>query len=559
MPDFHIDGDPGAIRARATTTYDKGQLFFNTGDALSAIDTNGWIGRAADHFRDAHKLEPERWYAAGNGFRTAGTALQSYATAVEQAQKVGEWAQGEYDRGDEVTHSARASYDAEVSDARQKLAAGVYSSLTIEPFHDPGQAIRDNAISEFGSAKASLEEAAQTCAGQVRAGCSAAPEEPHWWESGLKFVGGIFQGAGEAVWDLLTISPFGAVNMITDTWKLATGDLTPEELMKKYELSLETVGDMWQALQDDPVEFGKNLGKGLLDRDAWADDPARALGHLVPDAIAAVATAGTGAVATRGIKGGADALDALSDMSRVADDLGALSKLDDLGDLRHLDDVGDLGDLRRLDNLDDGLLDLVHKPVDELTPSEIRELVDARSAVTVEPGTPMQRVITPDDAADYLRGSSDNPYFKPDETFGFTAREEDVAGLRTPQEMYDGLGLDYKDSQYLRDGDPSLPNHGGQAVDDMHVLRYPAQGADDVVVPQHSDLGDSGKYDADAVDRDNPFTGNGYTKGGIPEFRTETATNLEAGSEIWRVDAAGNQHLVGTLEIVDGTPTWVAP
>ncbi|HEX5916861.1 MAG TPA: hypothetical protein VFY76_03360, partial [Nocardioides sp.] len=139
MPDFHIDGNPGAIRARATTTYDKGQLFFDTGNALSAIDTNGWIGRAADHFRDAHKLEPDRWYEAGNGFRTAGTALQSYATAVEQAQKVAEWAQGEYDRGDEVTRSARASYDADVSDARQKLAAGVYSSLTIEPFNDPGQ------------------------------------------------------------------------------------------------------------------------------------------------------------------------------------------------------------------------------------------------------------------------------------------------------------------------------------------------------------------------------------------------------------------------------------
>src|SRR5690349_14549989 len=207
--------------------------------------------------------------------------------------------------------------------------------------------------------------------------------------------------------------PFSPVNMVIDSYKLATGDITPEELMKKYELSAENAWDMAQGiytgLTTDPIGFGKELGKSLLDWDTWADDPARALGHLVPDAIAAVATAGTGAVATRGIKGGADALDALSDMSRVADDLGALSKMDDLGDLRHLDDVGDLGDLRRLDNLDDGLLDLVHKPIDELTPSEIRDLVDARSGVTVEPGTPMQRVITPDDAADYLRGSSDNP------------------------------------------------------------------------------------------------------------------------------------------------------
>jgi hypothetical protein len=355
VPSFTIDGNPGAIRSRATTTYDKGQVFFDTGEALSAIDTNGWIGRAADHFRDAHKLEPDRWFEAGNGFRTAGTALQTYASAVEQAQKVGEWAQGEYDRGDQVTSSARSSYDADVSDARQKLAAGIYSSLTIEPFNDPGQAIRDNAISEFNAAKATLEEAAQVCAGQVRAGCAAAPEEPHWWESGLKFVGGIFQGAGEAVWDLLTISPFGAVNMIQDSWKLATGDLTPEELAKKYELSLETVGDMWQALQDDPVEFGKNLGKGLLDWDTWADDPARAIGHLVPDAIVAALTAGSGTVATRGVKGGADAMDALADISKMSklDDLDALTKMDDLDGLTKVDDLTHLDDLDKLDNLDD--------------------------------------------------------------------------------------------------------------------------------------------------------------------------------------------------------------
>ena len=50
---------------------------------------------------------------------------------------------------------------------------------------------------------------------------------------------------------------------------------------------------MLDALQDDPVDFGKELGKGLLDWDTWADDPARALGHLAPDAIAAAVTAGS--------------------------------------------------------------------------------------------------------------------------------------------------------------------------------------------------------------------------------------------------------------------------
>src|SRR5690349_9347828 len=140
--------------------------------------------------------------------------------------------------------------------------------------------------------------------------------------------------------------PFSPVNMVIDSYKLATGDITPEELMKKYELSAENAWDMAQGiytgLTTDPIGFGKELGKSLLDWDTWADDPARAIGHLVPDAIAAVATGGAGAVATRGGKFAMDGLDALSDLSR-------LRHLDDLADLRHLDDLGDLNALNRFD------------------------------------------------------------------------------------------------------------------------------------------------------------------------------------------------------------------
>ena len=77
MPDFTIRGNPGAIRSKAATTRSKGQLFFDTGDALSKVSVEGWTGRAADHFRDAHDLEPERWTKAGNGFLRAGAALET--------------------------------------------------------------------------------------------------------------------------------------------------------------------------------------------------------------------------------------------------------------------------------------------------------------------------------------------------------------------------------------------------------------------------------------------------------------------------------------------------
>ncbi|WP_110181138.1 putative T7SS-secreted protein [Nocardioides solisilvae] len=551
MPDFTIRGNPGAIRSRALLTAEKGQVFYDTGDALARIDTSGWVGRAADAFRDAHDLEPERWTRAGNGFRKAGAALQVYADAVEHAQSVAEWARREHDRGERVTDDARAAYDADVAEGRAKVASGEYSSLTIHPFQDPGKAIRDNALSELSRARRDLEDAAHTCAGQVRAGCADAPQEPAWWESGLKFIGGVLQGAGEALWDLLTMIPFNPIDLVVDAYKVGTGQLTPEELAKKYELGLENAFDMAQGIYHgvttDPLGFGKEMGKSLLDWDTWADDPARAIGHLVPDAVAAALTFGTGALATRGAKGGLDLLDGLSDMA----------KMDDLSDLGKLDGLADAGGVRRLDRLPDDIRDLVDKPVTDLTRAEIEQLVRARDEVTVAPGTPMQRVITHQQVEDYLRGESNDKFFEPDQTFGYTARREDVEHLRTPQDLFDGLGLDYEGTEHRAAGDLRGPNEGGTARDQIHVLRYEALGPDDVIVPRHSSFGSDGKdagFDDIAVDPKNPFTGNGYTSGGIPEFRTPQATQLTDGAEIWRVDASGQERRVAVF----GQGSWRA-
>ena len=336
MPDFEIEGNPGNIRAKAVLMEQKGQLFYDTGDALAKIDVSGWTGRAADEFREAHDLEPERWIKAGNGFKKAAAGLTTYAGELESAQSRAEWARKEYERGQQESESARTQYGSYMDRMRSYWSSG--GTDQAEPFVDWGDPIQQEALQELAAARSDLDDAAHVCAGQVRAGCADAPEEPNWLESGLKFVGGILEGAGEAVWDLLTMVPFSPVNMVIDSYKLATGDLTPEELMKKYELSAENAWDMatgiYTGLTTDPVGFGKNLGKSLLDWDTWADDPARAIGHLVPDAIVAVATGGSGALATRGGKFAMDALDSLSDLSRF----------------RHLDDLSDFGGLRRLDD-----------------------------------------------------------------------------------------------------------------------------------------------------------------------------------------------------------------
>ena len=158
--------------------------------------------------------------------------------------------------------------------------------------------------------------------------------------------------------------------------------------------------------------------------------------------------------------------------------------IDALSDLSRLDDLADLGDTSTTSatcaastTSPTTCATWSTSPIGDLTPSEIQRLTEARNAIKIEPGTPMQRVIPEDVYNDYLRGSSSNPRFSPDESFGFTARAEDVAQLRTPREMYDDLGLDYKDTEFSPD----------QA--EIKVLRYRAEGPGDFNIPRHSDLG----------------------------------------------------------------------
>ena len=579
MPDFEIAGSPGNIRSKALVMEQKGQLFYDTGDALAKIDVSGWTGRAAEEFREAHDLEPDRWYKSGNGFKKAAAGLRTYAGELESAQRRAADAKAEYERGERESESARTQYSSYMDRMRSYWSSG--GTDPAQPFVDWGDPIQQGALRELRSARSDLDTAAHVCAGEVRAGCADAPEEPNWLESGLKFVGGILEGAGEAVWDLLTMVPFSPVNLVIDSYRLATGDITPEELMKKYELSVENAWTMAQGiytgLTTDPIGFGRELGKSLLDWDTWADDPARAIGHLVPDAIAAIATGGTGALATRGSKFAMDGLDALSDM-------GKLRRLDDLGDL------GDLGTLSRFDDLGDGriysmmddvphrttfapdqlgssrvddilsnhgisrseLSDLINKPAADLTPSERATLNAVRDDFPApDSSTVMQKVIDQpyfDEKTGELRwGGSDNyilDKYAADEVRGAVTVADDTAHLGTPRDINEGLRLDY-DGTHHSTGDTST-----------HVIRFQTD-SPNFDIPRNSDMtGSPTRFDGWS----DPFTGNGFTKSGddiIPEYVTDGPTVIREGAEMWEVTDSGTQRLVAVLRTLDGEPAWI--
>lgn len=207
---------------------------------------------------------------------------------------------------------------------------------------------------------------------------------------------------------------------------------------------------------------------------------------------------------------------------------------------------------------------------DQLPVADRRVLDDLRQQVRFERDTPLARVIPNDVVERQIAG--DWPY-PMDSTTGFTARAVDTADMTTPQALFDRLALDYDATPhpYRADGQDHIPRMGGaQAVDEMHVLRFDNADPDNFYVPRDSvmrgesprdangDL-DPRKWNGQARDNMDPYTGNGWTRGpgGVPEFYPHKPIQVPEGAEMWRVNAAGDQQLRAVLKNVNGTPQWV--
>ena len=163
-PEFVIEGNPSGIRGRIAAMRACSEGFDRVGESLGGVETEHWVGKAADRFRSRLEGEPRRWTGVADGFRSAAAALEGYAAALEAAQQAARVCRENYEEGKRVSATAKADYDRDVSEGFQKKAAweaqngpGSYT-LTVTPFTDPGQALRDGAIADFQAVIEELEK-----------------------------------------------------------------------------------------------------------------------------------------------------------------------------------------------------------------------------------------------------------------------------------------------------------------------------------------------------------------------------------------------------------------
>ena len=169
---------------------------------------------------------------------------------------------------------------------------------------------------------------------------------------------------------------------------------------------------------------------------------------------------------------------------------------------------------------------IMQTPADKLTTTELEKITRIRNAI-VKPDskTLMQKVIPKSGIANYLKEVS--PYKT---VGGFVTKAADAKHLKSYEDLYFGLRLDYTDAggklyNYVEDGS-------------CGVIRFQSKQAKDVVIPASSMTTE--KF---------PFTNHGFTSGnngriGAPEWKLDGYNNyFEDGAELWEVYNDGSEVL----------------
>jgi uncharacterized protein YukE len=234
-----------------------------------------YAGGAADAARELRRIDTGSWVGpAGDAFRSAIEELPA-----------------KLDRGQQAFARASATL---AEHARVLRDAQADAAAALRRDDPPAAAAAQERVAVSGRHAARVLDEAR----------HGAPHEPGLFSKALHAAGSFLAGAGEATWGLLELG-----------WKtsLAYAVVDPKGFLDNAEGMAKGIGY--------GVEHPKELGKALIDYDTWSHDPARALGHLVPDVLIAMATAGTGEAGVAGARAahGAEVVEELA----VAGERGA--------------------------------------------------------------------------------------------------------------------------------------------------------------------------------------------------------------------------------------------
>ena len=193
----------------------------------------------------------------------------------------------------------------------------------------------------------------------------------------------------------------------------------------------------------------------------------------------------------------------------------------------------------------------------DLSDEQIQQVVDVRNSIQIQDGKTITKVLQPDTAKAYLGNAEHLPngdQFFPKSFGGSIARGTDTADLTTPDQLRDALALD---DQGAKPSWSPVP-HGATEAYQLRLAApeglkaettFGAVGDQDVASHVAEMAGQSGGRAWGS-----PFTGTGYTGGGVPEWQA-SGTDFSGRAEIWTMSQDGRESLAGYFN--PDTNRWV--
>jgi hypothetical protein len=277
-PGVLIPGDADAVRADARALDETAETLTTVAEGVGGADVRGWTGKAASTFAQTSTTMRTHILVAANAMGCAAGALHAHATTLE-------WAQDQ-------ARAAIRLFDASAACA----APDVLGAVSLTAGQHRALAALDNARSQVHTSASTAATALQDASVDAPIGPGLWNQVGYQWSELWRGAAESFGGIGRFVWDHSTI------RLLVDNDGAVASDAA---------LAAGLI-----AAAKDPVQ----LGKDVIDYDTWATSPARAVGHLAPDAALAALTAGGGLVATRGASAGARVA---ADAGRVGEEVAA--------------------------------------------------------------------------------------------------------------------------------------------------------------------------------------------------------------------------------------------
>ena len=300
-PIFTIGGDPDGISTRAAVIMDRANEFEEIHSSLISLNSDGWTGRAADHFREKFKIQIQGWADAQEAFSSASQAYSSYASTLQSAQSQCDEIRSRWQQGQQAVEQAQNNK----ADARSRAQAeGGIPMFDASCDEGPGRATMQGAEADFQALVDGVNASGTALIAALDAGIAKLPERT-WGDAAWRTAGSVLLGLREGVESLGKLMMLGLPDLSADLGRLWRGEITPAEFQAKYvDIPLNTISTIASGIANDPGKFFTELGKSLVDWDAWADDPGRAFGRIIPDIVITIATAGAAAGA-KGLTGSA--------------------------------------------------------------------------------------------------------------------------------------------------------------------------------------------------------------------------------------------------------------